>query len=79
MKEYMKPAISFQFMNLADDVSAGCAIEATSGEKICPVQLPQTAPGMTIFVKGSCTIYSANAQTQICYHVPTADNNVLGS
>ena len=40
MKNYIKPAISFQFFNLATGVSDGCNMSANSAPYQCPVDIP---------------------------------------
>ncbi len=79
MKNYIKPDISFQRLNLSSSVSLGCAVESTHDAGKCPVEIPGY-PGLTVFPEGSeCTTYSPGFEDQICYHVPTADLNVFES
>lgn len=79
MKNYIKPDISFQKLDLTTNVSAGCEYSATSDPGACPAEIPGQ-PGLTVFLENSdCMVYSPEAGGLICYHVPTADSNVFES
>ncbi len=79
MKKYIKPDISFFELSLSTSISAGCALDKTSVEFVCPVQVPGQ-PGLTVFQRTSgCTAYSPGMQDSVCYHVPVADINVFES
>ncbi len=79
MKNYIKPDITFQKMNLSTDISTGCAVSSTQDPKKCPVDIPGQ-PGLTIYTEGSeCIAYGPGWEEQICYHVPVADLNVFES
>ena len=79
MKTYIRPDISFQKLNLATNVSAGCQYSATFDAGKCPAELPGQ-PGLTVFLEGSeCMVYSPDLGGLVCYHVPTADSNVFES
>ena len=78
MKNYIKPAISFQGLIMTANAAGGCAHKANSGEAACPVELPGL-PGFTVFVEGACVLTTPEDAAQICYHVPQADVNVFES
>lgn len=80
MKNYVKPAISFQFMTLADEVSGGCNMKANSAEYVCPVEVPDR-PGETVFSDYNvCFMTPEDSGMNICVSVPTGgDFRVLGS
>ena len=79
MKTYTKPAIAFQSLMLATNISSGCIYSATANPAECPVEIPGQ-PGLTLFLENSaCMMYSPEADGLICYHVPTADANVFES
>lgn len=79
MKNYMKPAVSFQFFNLSSGVSDGCNMSATSDPYKCPVEIPDL-PGNTIFTVADCTWATDNPEEfNICYQGPTGIVSVLGS
>ncbi len=79
MKEYIKPDIRFQKMNLSTDISTGCSVNSTHDPKACPVDIPGQ-PGLTVYTEdGQCVAYGPGWEDQICYHVPVADLNVFES
>lgn len=79
MKNYIKPDIAFQRLDMATTVSAGCEHTATLAAGTCPAPIPGQ-PGLTVFQEGSdCMVYSPELGGLICYHVPTADSNVFES
>lgn len=81
MRNYMKPAISFQFMNLATDVSGGCNMTSNSAAYVCEVEIPDN-PGLTIFTdtNGNCVMQPADSGLDICFNLPEGgDYRVLGS
>ena len=78
MKNYIKPAISFQTLEMSASVSSGCAYNSTSAEFQCPAKLP--GQDFTVFVEdGRCDTYMPGIEDVICYHVPQADINVFES
>ncbi len=79
MNRYIKPNITFQSLNMATTVSAGCSLNATQAERMCPAEIPGN-PGLTVFPEDSeCVMYSPDMNDTICYHVPMADINVFES
>ena len=78
MKNYIKPAISFQGLIMTANAAGGCAHKAKNAEAMCPVELPGL-PGFTVFVENSCMLTTPEDAAQICYHVPQADVNVFES
>ena len=80
MKNYIKPDISFQKLDIATTVSAGCEYTPTSGVGECPAEIPGQ-PGLMLFQEynGGCMVYSPELEGLICYHVPTADTNIFES
>ena len=80
MKNYVKPAVSFQFFNLVTGVSDGCNMEATSGQYSCPVQIPNW-PGETVFATATgCTWETDNPlEFDVCYQGPSGITSVIGS
>ena len=78
MKNYIKPAISFQGLAMTANATGGCAHKANSGEAACPVELPGL-PGLTVFADDRCMLTSPDEASKICYHVPQADINVFES
>lgn len=58
MKTYTKPAIAFQSLMLATNISSGCIYSATANPAECPVEIPGQ-PGLTLFLENSaCMMYS---------------------
>ncbi len=78
MKNYIKPDIAFQKLNLTTSVSTGCAINSNSEPLACPVEIPGQ-PGLTVYPDGTCSLYFPEYDDQLCYHVPMADNNIFES
>lgn len=79
MKNYIKPAISFQALNMATAVSDGCNMSANSAEYQCPVKIPNWGDE-TVFTPADCTWATNNpAEFDICYHGPTGIVSVFGS
>lgn len=80
MRNYIKPSISFQFLNLATGVSDGCNTGAEHDPYKCRVELPGWG-GETIFTTtGTCTWITQNPEEfDICYHGPSGIVSVLGS
>ncbi|MBR5232621.1 MAG: hypothetical protein IKW03_00275 [Clostridia bacterium] len=79
MKNYIKPGISFQSLELATNIAAGCVYTATLAPAECPVDIPGQ-PGLSVFQEETgCMLYSPEGNDLICYHVPTADSNVFES
>ena len=80
MKNYMKPAISFQGLIMTANAAGGCAHKATFEEALCEVALPGL-PGLTVFANSNadCVLTTPEDAAQICYHVPQADINVFES
>lgn len=78
MKNYVKPAISFQFLNLSSNVSGGCVMSSNQAELSCPIRIPDW-PGDFLLAdeKSGCTIPTDPGS--LCYGVPSGDNRVLGS
>ncbi len=80
MKDYMKPAVSFQFFNLSANASGGCSLSSNQAAYVCAVQIPDRPQGQTIFVKGNCRYQTDSPEDYgICYGIPVADGRVLGS
>lgn len=78
MKNYIKPAIAFQTLEMSASVSSGCAHRAENQEFICPAKLP--GQDFTVFIEdGRCDTYMPGMENVICYHVPQADMNVFES
>ncbi|MBQ6268059.1 MAG: hypothetical protein IJK64_09870 [Clostridia bacterium] len=73
-RRYVKPAISFQRLDMSASLSAGCALSATFAEMDCPVMIPEW--GETVFTERNCDLYGDEF---ICYHVSAANSNVFGS
>lgn len=79
MKNYIKPSISFQFLNLATGVSDGCNMTANHDAYQCPVAIPGWG-GETIFTTSDCNwITHSPEDFDICYQGPTGVVSVLGS
>lgn len=80
MKNYIKPGISFQSLELATSIAAACVYKAEFDPGTCPTEIPGQ-PGLMVFQEGNngCLIYSPDGDGFICYHVPTADSNVFES
>lgn len=79
MKQYTKPAISFQPLNLSTGVSDGCNMSANADPYKCPVDIPNW-PGETVFTASNCTWATNNPEEfDICYHGPIGIVSVFGS
>lgn len=74
-KKYAKPAVRFEPLALATEVSASCTMEITFAEFVCPILIPEW--GETVYQEFNCDWY--NDDGYICYHVPTIATNVFGS
>ena len=84
-KKYEKPDILFESFALSQSISAGCEmIAGNAAQYVCPVLVVKT-PGFDdddpyiIFGDGPCVSKPVGGNDSICYHVPTADNNVFNS
>ena len=73
-KQYVKPVIAFEPLELNSDFSSGCTVELQFAEFSCPVLIPEW--GETVF---NNTCDWSNDDFNVCYHVPTASFNVFGS
>lgn len=78
MKNYVKPAISFQFFNLNSSGAGGCVIGSNLGELVCPVRVPDW-PGEFIFTTDNADCTMEADPGQFCYQIPADSNRVLGS
>ncbi len=74
-KNYIKPVVTFQQLNMGTDVSAGCSMILSFAEFACPIEIPEW--GETVFTESNCDW--SNDQFYICYHVPTLGSNVFAS
>lgn len=79
MKNYMKPAISFQALSMATSTSDGCNMSGKQDPYTCPVEIPNW-PGETVFTPSDCTWSTNNPKEfDICYHGPSGIVSVFGS
>lgn len=80
MRNYIKPSISFQFLNLATGVSDGCNMTANIGKYQCPVAVPGWG-GETIFADRKVCFWVTETPEEydVCYHGPNGIVSVLGS
>ncbi len=78
MKNYIKPDISFQRLELSASVSAGCAIVSNNEPMACPVEIPGQG-GLTVFPDGVCMAYFPGVEDTLCYHVPATESNIFES
>ena len=76
---YVKPAICFDSFELCTGIAAECEMIGSNQESYaCPVLIPQW--GLSIFIDlTNCNLHPPEQMDTICYHVPTADNNVFNS
>ena len=75
-KQYVKPIIAFEKLSVGSEASAGCALQVTFAEFVCPVMIPEW--GETVFTTSShCTL--SNGDQNICYHIPSPSYNVFSS
>ena len=74
-KSYIKPSISFEKLSLSTDLSAGCSLNVSFAEFVCPVMIEEW--GETVFTQNNCDW--SNDDLYVCYHVPTAGTNIFGS
>ena len=74
-KKYIKPTIAFTSLELTNELSAGCALDITFAEWVCPVLIPEW--GETVYQQWNCDW--SNEEGYVCYHVPTISTNVFGS
>lgn len=75
-KKYTKPAIAFSNLAMGSEVSAGCSLNITFAEWVCPVPIPEWG-NETIYQEWNCDW--SNDSGYVCYHVPTASTNIFGS
>ncbi len=79
-KTYSTPGIKFESFELAANITAGCEmLLVNSTEGVCPVSVTEWG-GMTYITQAAvCDRTPPGGEDSICYHVPTADNNVFSS
>lgn len=86
-KAYSKPEIMFESFTMSTSIAAGCEeIFGLYARGVCGI--PGSAPGMTIFNRdaagNNCTadadaIPGDPMYDGLCYHVPTASENLFNS
>lgn len=80
-KRYSKPEIMFESFTTSTNIAAGCEnIFGLYSRGVCGI--PTNVPGMTIFNEGSgCTVQGNDESVHngLCYHVPTAGDNLFNS
>lgn len=78
-RKYIKPDVCFDSFELSSSIAAGCEMIASNQDAYaCPVLIPSW--GIAVFMENSgCDAYPPEGMDSICYHVPTADNNVFNS
>lgn len=70
-KTYSKPVIVFESFQLATSIAGGCA-KGT--------EPPVDVGGFIVFTNDNCnTLPEEGKDYNVCYHVPTEDNNVFSS
>ncbi len=77
-KSYMKPAITFECLNVSANIASGCAyISTNNAEYVCAVEDPES--GWTIFSDYANCMYVTNSNDTVCYDIPFANSNVFES
>ncbi len=78
-RTYIKPDICFDSFEMSTSMAAGCEMIGSNQDAYaCPVLIP--AWGISVFMAlGICDTHPPENMDTICYHVPTADNNVFNS
>lgn len=77
-KQYAKPTITFESLDLSTNIAAGCAFLSTnSAEYMCPIVDEES--GWTIFVDGRVCMMTPGPGDTICYDIPLANSNVFES
>ena len=78
-RNYIKPDICFDSFELSSSMAAGCEMIGSNQDAYaCPVLIPDWE--LTVFMElGICDMHPPEQMDSICYHVPTADNNVFNS
>ena len=82
MKKYTKPMIMFESFSLSTCI-AGCRFEASHGDDVkggCKAYWAEDY-GTTIFMDPSsgCAYTVTKDDYNVCYHVPSAGNELFGS
>ncbi len=81
-KQYQKPMMYFESFQLSQSIATGCASDAKFAEDQCAVFIPDI--GATIFgdahaSNSQCEWSPEGFADRVCYHIPTAGDNVFGS
>lgn len=82
-KTYAKPEIMFEDFSLSNAITAGCEKIAQATENACAYIVSTNYGDFNVFTPeliGVCDTTRADGDYNgICYHVPTAANNVFTS
>ena len=82
-KTYAKPEIMFEDFSLSNAITAGCEKIALEAMDQCAYEVVTSYGNFKVFLdtmSGICDTGSADGEYNgICYHVPTAANNVFTS
>lgn len=80
-KTYIKPEIMFEDFSLSNSITAGCEKIALQAMDQCAYTVETDYGTFKVFtgeLVGICDTYKADGEYHgICYHVPTAANNVF--
>ena len=76
-KNYVKPEIVFESLALSTHIASGCSRASTQAEFDCAVMIPEW--GLSVFGEFNCDYSPPDDYDMVCYHVPTADQNVFTS
>ena len=79
-KTYTKPEIMFEDFSLSTSIALGCEIAAHHAQNQCPYV--EEYFGEVIFTEklvGICTVTVPDGYNGLCYHVPSASQNIFAS
>ncbi len=85
MKAYSKPDIVFEDFSLSTNIAAGCECLSHATENVCAVEIPAGSGTLIVFTTdvAGCAYTPPDGSDVwgdgICYHIPSADNNVFAS
>ncbi len=81
-RTYTKPELMFEDFSLSINIAAGCEVWATHGDSQqgCGYDLGEDFGHTVIFLNNGVCDYAVNdGYNGICYHNPSAINNVFNS
>lgn len=75
-KTYEKPLLYKESFEMADVISAACAIQVEHQQGQCGIY---AGDGMTLFIVNVCTVAKQDGYNGMCYYVPTESTQIFTS